>query len=197
MRSRVVGTISVMALAAGLAGCAGLPTGRFDSLATSTRDIQTKTVQTDGDLVKLTRRFMIFSPAPGDYKPDTFAPVIEVAGQKHDFDFGPRLEPREAALEVLAAYAAALAAFARKDYQGELDKATQDLGGSVQRLSSHALTSSQAKAGAGVLATAVNGLGSALIGEDPCAIGRARKARGIIPRTPRKPRILNLKTCGE
>jgi hypothetical protein len=152
-----------MALAAALAGCAGLPTGRFEALATSTRDIQTKTVQTDGDIVKLIRRFMVFSPAPGEYKLDSFAPVIEVAGTKQDFDLGPSLEPREAALDTLAAYASALAAFAKKDYQGDLDEATQDLGGSVQRLSGHVLASSEAKTGAGVLATAVNGLGTAVI----------------------------------
>lgn len=64
---------------------------------------------------------------------------------------------------MLVAYTDALAAFARKDYQRDLDRATQNLGGSIARLASHAGASGQVKQGAGVLATAVNGLGRAVI----------------------------------
>src|SRR3989442_9919561 len=80
-------------------------------------------------------------------------------GARLDLDSAPRLEPRQAALGVLAAYTEVLAAFARKDYGGELDRATHSLGGSVQRVAGHVTASSAAKQGAGVLATAVNGLG--------------------------------------
>jgi hypothetical protein len=144
------------------AGCAGMPTGRFDTLVAASKAMEISTAQTDADLMNLTRRFMTFSPAPGPYRVDSFAPVVEVGGARVDFDFGPRLEPRQAALGVLAAYTEVLAAFARKDYGGELDRATHSLGGSVQRLAGYVTASAAAQQGAGVLATAVNGLGHAI-----------------------------------
>jgi hypothetical protein len=106
----------VLAVALLAAGCAGLPTGRFDALATAAKEVEVRASTTDADLVGLTRRFMIFSPASGPYTVNSFAPVIDVDGTKYDFDFGPRLAPRQAALDVLASYTEALAAFARKDY---------------------------------------------------------------------------------
>ena len=145
------------------AGCAGLPTGRFDALAAASKELETRTTETDADIVQLTRRFMLFSPAPGPYTVDSFVPTVDIDGTKHDFDLGPRLAPRQAALDVVAAYTEALAAFARKDYQRDLDKATQKLSGSIARLASQAGVSGQAKQGAGVLATAVNALGRAII----------------------------------
>jgi hypothetical protein len=152
--------VAIVVLGAVSAGCgAAVPTGRFDALAEASRGVESKTAQTDADFIKLTRRFMTFSPAPGPYRADSFAPVVDVGGTRVDFDFGPRLAPRQAALGVLAAYTEALAAFARKDYQGELDQATQSLGASAQLLASHASSSSAVKQGAGVLATVVNGLG--------------------------------------
>ena len=154
--------VALVALSTISAGCAAVPTGRFDALAAASKGVETRTTQTDADLVKLTRRFMLFSPAPGPYRADSFAPVVEVGGARLDFDFGPRLEPRQAALGVLASYTEALAAFARKDYDGELDRAAHSLGGSVQRLAGHVTASAAAKQGAGVLATAVNGLGHAI-----------------------------------
>jgi len=108
--------VALVALGAICAGCASMPTGRFDTLVAASKGVETSTAQTDADLVKLTRRFMMFSPAPGPYRVDSFAPVVEVGGARLDFDFGPRLEPRQAALGVLAAYTEVLAAFARKDY---------------------------------------------------------------------------------
>jgi len=154
--------VALVVLCAVCAGCAGMPTGRFDTLVAASKAVEMSTAQTDADLVNLTRRFMMFSPAPGPYRVDSFTPVVEVGGARVDFDFGPRLEPRQAALGVLAAYTEVLAAFARKDYGGELDRATLSLGGSVQRLAGHVTTSAAAQQGAGVLATAVNGLGHAI-----------------------------------
>jgi hypothetical protein len=157
-RSLLVAIILVLA-----SGCAAVPTGRFDALALATREVDTRTGEVDGDVVQITRRFMIFSPAPGPYTPRSFAPVVTVGGQQADFDFGPRLAPRKAALDVLVAYTEALSAFAKKDYQGNLDKATNTLGGNLQDLISHASASNDVKRGAGVLAAVVNELGRAAI----------------------------------
>ena len=75
---------------------------------------------------------------------------------------------------MLVSYAEALAAFARKDYQGELDQATQSLGGSVQRLASIPTATAEVKQGAGVLATGVNALGRAIIDRmRKAALGKA------------------------
>ena len=152
--------VALLLLGAVCAGCgAAVPTGRFDALAEASRGVESKTAQADADFIKLTRRFMTLSPAAGPYRADSFAPVVDVGGTRVDFDFGPRLEPRQLALGVLVAYTEALAAFARKDYQGELDQATRSLGASAQLLASHVSSSSAVKQGAGILATAVNGLG--------------------------------------
>jgi hypothetical protein len=150
----------LVALVAVFAGCgAALPTGRFDALAAASKAVETKTAETDAEIVKLTRRFMVFAPAKGQYTVTSFKPELDGM----DFDFGPRLAPRLAALDVLASYTQALAAFARKDYQGDLDQATQSLGGSVTRLAGQAKASEDAKKGAGILATAVNEIGRAYI----------------------------------
>src|SRR3989442_13629646 len=92
-------------------------------------------------------------------------------GARLDLDSAPRLEPRQAALGVLAAYTEVLAAFARKDYGGELDRATHSLGGSVQRLAGHGPAPAAPKQGAGVLATAREGLGD---------VSHKRKTRGAV-----------------
>jgi hypothetical protein len=161
-RARLAGGLVLLVLAVTATGCGSVPRGRFDALAAASKDVEARTVETDADIVRLTRRFMIFSPAPGPYTTRSFVPEIDVDGQKQDFDFGPRLQPREAALGVLSAYTEALAAFAKKDYQGDLDRATQSLGGNVERLIGHVTASGEVKQAAGVLATAVNGLGRAV-----------------------------------
>src|SRR3989442_11349258 len=104
-------------------------------------------------------------------------------GARLDLDSAPRLEPRQAALGVLAAYTEVLAAFARKDYGGELDRATHSLGGSVQRLAGHVTASAIAQQGGGVLATAVDRPGHAVTQRIPR--GPPRKGMGgAAPRLP-------------
>jgi hypothetical protein len=145
------------------AGCAALPVGRFDALAAAGRHVEERTRDADARVILMTRQYMIFNPARGDYTVKTFVPAVEEGGRTLDFDFGPRLEPREAALDVLTRYLEALAAFAKKDYQAGLDEATQSLDGSVVRLASHFAGAEGAKQGAGILATAINGLGRSAI----------------------------------
>src|SRR2546426_11600836 len=106
--------VAFVALGALCAGCAGMPTGRFDTLVAASKGVETRTTQTDADLVKLTRRFMLFSPAPGPYRADSFAPVVEGGGAPVDFALCPRLEPRLAALVGLASYPDSISAVSRK-----------------------------------------------------------------------------------
>src|SRR3989441_10924715 len=119
--------VALVALGAICAGCASMPTGRFDTLVAASKGVETSTAQTDADLVKLTRRFMLFSPAPGPYRGDSFAPVVEGGGARLDFDFGPRLEPRQAGLGVLAPYTQAPPALAPEGYDGRLERAAPPL----------------------------------------------------------------------
>ena len=178
MRERllhVTVTLSIVGVMVG--GCAALPVGRFDSLAAAGKNVEVKTRDADARVVKMTRQYMIFNPAEGDYTVKSFAPTVKDDGRTYDFDFGPRLEVREAALEVLTNYLEALAAFARKDYQGDLDEATQSLDGSVLRLATHFAGAEGAKQGAGILATAINGLGRAAI--DHIRRAELKKAMGI------------------
>jgi hypothetical protein len=81
----------VLAVVLLAAGCAALPTGRFDTLAAAAKGVEARTTETDAEVVQLTRRFMLFSPAPGPYTVNSFVPAVDIDGRKFDFDFGPRL----------------------------------------------------------------------------------------------------------
>ncbi len=144
--------------------CASIPSGRFDSLAAASQTVLQSSVETYARIENLQRRYMLFNPAEGPFTVNTFKPqIVDDQGQMRDFDLGPRLRFRESALEVLAKYAEALQAFAKKDYQGDLDKASQELGASIAGLSRHLTSDGEAKQAAGILATAVNGLGRAIV----------------------------------
>jgi hypothetical protein len=150
----VVGLLGIL-----VAGCGSLPAGRFETLASAGHNLSQGTTDTYTRIEKLQRRYMVFNPAPGELTVDSFKPVID----GRDFDLTSRLSFRESALNVLVTYVDALVAFVKKDYQSGLDKATQELGSSVANLVGHVASSDEAKQAGGILATAVNGLGHALI----------------------------------
>jgi hypothetical protein len=145
-------------------GCAAIPTGRFDSLAEASRSLRADSAETYARIEVLQRQYMVFNPAEGRLTVDSFKPVVmDEQGQPRDFGLGPRLRFRESVLDVLSDYADALQAFAKKDYQGDLDKATQKLNGGVRDLARQVSGTAEAQKAAGILATAVNGLGRRLI----------------------------------
>jgi len=99
---------------------------------------------------------------PGPYRVDSFAPVVEVGGARLDFDFGPRLEPRQAALGVLAAYTEVLAPSpGRTTGASWTERRTRSVEASSGWRSRHGVGGREARRG--VLATAVNGLGHVII----------------------------------
>jgi hypothetical protein len=145
-------------------GCVSIPTGRFDSLSEASHAIRSDSGETYARIGTLQREYMAFNPAEGRLTPDSFKPVVvDDQGQRREFDLGPRLRFRESVLDVLSDYTDVLQAFAKKDYQGGLDKATQKLNASVGDLAGEFSRNSDAQKAAGILATAVNGLGRALI----------------------------------
>jgi hypothetical protein len=158
---RRIELIAVLGVALALSACSAVPSGRFAALADGTRSIATNSVATYGGVVDLQRTYMLYNPNGDKLNEESFKPVIrDEDGTVRSFDFKPRLEFRSAALEVLADYADALHAFATKNYQEDLDAATQSLGASVANLAAYADAGSAAQAG-GVLATAINGMGTA------------------------------------
>ncbi len=159
---RRIHALTAFGIAVTLVGCTAVPSGRFAAFADGTRSLATNSVTTYDGVVDLERTYMLYSPTTsrdGKLDEQSFKPVIvDEDGRKRDFDFKPRLEFRSAALDVLADYADALHAFATKDYQSDLDEATQSLGASVARVASEASGQDATKA-AGILATAINGMG--------------------------------------
>jgi len=106
---------------------------------------------------------MMFSPAPGPYRVDKLSRRSASGRRATGLRFRPPLEPRQAALGVLAAYTEVLAAFARKDYGGERGPSDALARWKRPAAGGHVTASAAAKQGAGVLATAVNGLGHVII----------------------------------
>src|SRR5262245_17779874 len=153
-----------LALAFLAPGCTGaIPTGRFDAFSEASRTAATASGATYARIEGLQRQYMVFNPAEGRLTLESFVPrVRDDQGQVRDFDLAPRLRVRESALQVLSDYADALQAFAKKDYQGDLDKATRNLDASVSSLAS-ALGGADAGKAGGILATAVNELGRVAI----------------------------------
>ena len=153
------GPLSVLTAVLLIAGCVGVPTGRFDSLATATNEVQTSTAATYDRVEKLQRTYMIFNPADGPYTERSFDPVID----GRSFDLDPRLRFRESVLDVVARYVETLQTFAKTDFQEDLDTATTNLNASLSSLTKQVGGSADATKAAGILAAAVNGIGRVVI----------------------------------
>jgi len=144
--------------------CAAIPTGRFDALSAASRSVLDSSSATYSRIEGLQRNYMVFNPAEGRLTPESFkAVVVDDQGRKLDFDLRPRLRFRESVLEALSNYTDVLQAFAKKDYQGDLDEASQNLYASVSDLAARAPDNPAGQKAAGLLAAAVNELGRAAL----------------------------------
>src|SRR5437762_10322430 len=111
-----------------LAACAPLTTGRFTALSTAISDVLKGSTATYGRIQRLERRYMTFVAGEGDLTRDTFALSIrDDSGRPLSFDLGPPLLFREAVLTTFVKYADTLQAYAKKDYQADLDRSTNEL----------------------------------------------------------------------
>lgn len=149
-------------------GCTTIPVGRYDVLANSSQEILSNTSETYVRIEKLQRRFLV-ETATGDVKlnsndPKPFAPLIEINGKTESFDLTPELHFREAALQVLVKYCLVLQAFAKRDFEGEVDKAAAGLAGSLKSLASATVPKNvNAQEASGMLATVINVIGREIV----------------------------------
>ena len=143
------------------AGCtATVPVGKYDALAESSQKILSGTSETYTRIEKLQRRFSVETASGQTLNRDSFKPVIE--GQS--FDIGPELDFREAALQVLVKYSLVLQAFAKRDFEGEVDKASVELAGSLKSLAATAAPKGDNVAQAsGILAAVVDVIGREIV----------------------------------
>lgn len=142
-------------------GCAPVPVTHYDLLATSTRQIWSGTTETDTRIEKIQRQFAVETAKGESLTRETFEPAID--GQT--FDVTPDLRFREAALYVLVKYTQLLYLLAKGDSEREIDKAAEELAGSLKTLSLSISSSSASESSAGILVTTVDMLEGGVAGE--------------------------------
>lgn len=152
---------AILGVALLAASCAAkIPVGKYDVLVDSSQRILTGTTETYTRITRLQRRFTVATVGSAPLTRESFKPVVD--GQS--FDLGPELQFREAALEVMVRYALVLQAFARHDFAGEVDKASEELAGSLKSLAATAAPDAgSARQASGVLATVVNVIGREVV----------------------------------
>jgi hypothetical protein len=135
-----------------LLGCASIPVGKYEALNDSNRQILSGTSDTYMRIEKLQCYFAVITAPNEKITADFFKP--EVNGQS--IDITPQLGFREAALEVMVKYTTFLAALASKDYQSDVDKASQDLAGSLKNLVGFSSGTVDTAKASGIAATLIN-----------------------------------------
>lgn len=157
-KRRFFGNLLLLVAAISLSGCASIPAGKFAALSESGQELLTGTTKTFDTIEELQDYFEVVT---------TTAP-LHLEGHAHridglSYDLAPELEYREAALKVLVKYFTLLEALASKDFDGRIDKASEELAVRLKSLVETAAPESRgAKKAAGVLATVVNTIGRGL-----------------------------------
>lgn len=153
--------LAIVAVVVLSAGCTSIPVGKYKALYESSHTILTKTSDTYKRIEEFQRRFSIATAPNQKLTRESFQPKID--GQS--FDLTPELRFREAALEVWVKYTVVLQAFSEKDYVSEVDKASQELAGSLKNLTttSNGMKTDEAKTASGMLATVVDVIGKEIV----------------------------------
>jgi hypothetical protein len=147
-------------------GCSAvIPVGKYDVLAGSGNVILDSTSETYTRIEKIQKNQMIEQAGiKSELKRDTFLPIIEVDGKKESFDITPELQFREDALQVLVNYTDLLQAFAKNDFEGDVDVAAEEFAGSVKSLVSTADPNNEnAQKVTGILATVIDVIGREIV----------------------------------
>ncbi len=156
---RYLGLAAIVSLVASCSPTT-VPVGKYDLLAESSQNILSGTTETYTRIEKLQRRFIVETVNNSPLTRDSFRPVID--GQS--FDLVPELRFRETALDVLVKYFLVLQAFAKRDFEGEVDKAAEELAGSLKSFVATAAPDSEtATEASGILATVVNVIGREIV----------------------------------
>lgn len=133
-------------------GCASIPVGKYEAFNDSSKKILTNTYETFGRIEKLQRYFAVVTAPNSDINENSFKP--EVDGKS--FDITPELRFRENALEVMIKYTTFLATLSSKDYQTDVEKASQDLAGSLKNLVNSSGNTQYATQASGIATTLIN-----------------------------------------
>ena len=142
-------------------GCASIPEGKFEVLKNSSQSLLTNTKDTYVRIEKMQRRFAVVTAPNSKIDIDTFKPKIG----EQSFDLTPELRFRESAFEVLVKYNQVLYGISSKDYMGAVDKASQELAGSLNNLNQSSLKMSKddASKASGIIATFIDLTGKEIV----------------------------------
>lgn len=150
-------------------GCCTVPAGRFKALAGSAAQLSQVNQQSYDQSVKVERAWVVITQKSGRLTKNSFDLEFAFSPQPHKRSLGnkgvgTRIEANGVVLTVIANYLNTLSSFANNDFHSGLDKNATKLAGSVRSFNS--LSEPWAKGAArsaGVLATAIDGLGHAYI----------------------------------
>ena len=141
---------------------AKIPVGKYAALKDSSQSVLNNTTDTYTRIEKLQRYYLILTAPDKPIDRDTFKPHI-VKGKR--YDIVPELRFREAAFEVLVKYVTVLYGLSSKDYVSDVDKASQELAGSLKNLmeTSKMLSTSDAALASAIFGTLVNVIGRQIV----------------------------------
>jgi len=142
----------LLAAATLLVGCSSIPVGKYGALNDANKQLLAETGDTYVRIEKLQRYFTVVTAPNKNINADSFKPAV--AGQ--NFDITPELRFRESALEVLFRYTTFLSTVSAKDYQSDVDKASQDLAGSMKNFVEYGAGTPDARKVSGIAATFIN-----------------------------------------
>lgn len=149
---RISCVLSSALFTASLFGCSTIPVGKYEALSNSNKQILAETTDTYTRIEKLQRYFAVVTAPNKEITSDSFKPDVDGTS----IDITPELRFRENALEVMVKYTTFLCTLSSKDYQSDVDKASQDLAGSIKNLVSSSTMVPDPGKTSGIAATLVN-----------------------------------------
>lgn len=141
---------------------AKIPVGKYAALKDSSQSVLNNTTDTYTRIEKLQRYFLVITAPDKPIDRDTFKPPF-VNGKATDIV--PELRFRESAFEVLVKYVSVLYGLSSKDYASDVDKASQELAGSLKNLmeTSQKLSTSDGAQASAIFGTLVNVIGRQIV----------------------------------
>jgi len=144
--------LSLLLVATLLFGCTSIPVGKYGVLSDSNTQILAETTDTYARIEKLQRYFAVVTSPNKDIDANSFKPEVDC----RSIDVTPELRFRENALEVMVKYTTFLSILSSKDYQTDVDKASQGLAGSLKNLIGSSTNTPDAGMASGIAATLIN-----------------------------------------
>jgi hypothetical protein len=137
-----------------------IPAGKYHVMRETTASVLATSGGAYDSLAALQQQRIVYQAATGgsNITAETYRP-----GRGDKNDVAGRMRARRAALEALANYFATLDAFATRDFEGEVDAASNDLAGSVRTLAAHGSDDAEATQISSVLGTVVDVVGREVV----------------------------------